>query len=867
MSPLRSTEFAVQFGAQLSAWWLVPALIIAAVTIRALMAKEMTSVDRLTAWSLYALRATAVLLLITLAFRPSLIFREILTYFGRVVVLVDDSASMESVDPGTDPIAALDIARRIDAAGGVSPVSLVNTADQLRDGEARLRRFQSFSAGADRSDDAFWDRAEGDRSAIEGHLDAVEERIEAGVGERTDAVAAHLVAARGLLDQLFAGAEDPGEAAYERCASELLAAADAVSAQQADLDREALATGDGELQALIEGQLSRVRLRTSAAMIDGIRERDDLAIEIETLVGGERMELGEQTIEAADSITPVDILQRVQDVLEENSPFPLAGVVLVSDGRDWGGRPIDDVLRTSARRRVPIHVARAGLAQEPPDIAVVSVSAAPVAIKGRETRVRVVVKVVDDEPGDVTVRLLGEGGVIAEAPAAADQGVEREIEFSFTPEESGWFRYRVVAQARGGEVFPLRNNAGEFALQVRDRPVRVLLVDWKPRWETRFITTVLRRLSYVDLNAITMVVQGDGELARGTGNGAWPIDESTLATYDLVVLGDLPQGTLSDGEMDQLQRLVELRGRVLCVIGNGLGQALRSPWNEALLAPPIGATDRDALRGMLLDLSLTQAGRNHPLTAGLGLPVARGLRVEGDHEERGLALAVCDDASRGALWVRSVGSGHTLSVAHPDLWRRLNPTSIDGHAAMVVNMVSWAAMGGIERGAAQSAPTLVVESLAYPSSASVQAWVTPAREGAEVAARSDGEVRAIATSENGADGSPAGRVLLRELPAGTYTFEVDGIAASIPPVHVIDDDPELTWLARDDAFLQSLGDGTGGAVREVQELPRLIERIEPVSRVERRERTWRAWTSGLFVALLSCLLAIEWVWRKFAGLV
>ena len=126
---------------------------------------------------------------------------------------------------------------------------------------------------------------------------------------------------------------------------------------------------------------------------------------------------------------------------------------------------------------------------------------------------------------------------------------------------------------------------------------------------------------------------------------------------------------------------------------------------------------------------------------------------------------------------------------------------------------------------------------------------------------------AAATSRGPGPGQVAGRALFEALPAGSYHFRLDGVEASLPPLEVVDDDPELTWLARDQDRLVALSRGTGGVLREIGELSRLVERIEPVQRVERRERTWRAWTSGLILALVAGLLAIEWVWRKLAGLV
>ena len=81
------------------------------------------------------------------------------------------------------------------------------------------------------------------------------------------------------------------------------------------------------------------------------------------------------------------------------------------------------------------------------------------------------------------------------------------------------------------------------------------------------------------------------------------------------------------------------------------------------------------------------------------------------------------------------------------------------------------------------------------------------------------------------------------------------------------DDPERTFLARNDDWLAALATRTGGAVGTLADLPRFIRSVPPQSRVERRETVWRPWNSGWTIAALGGLLVLEWIWRKWEGLV
>jgi hypothetical protein len=56
-------------------------------------------------------------------------------------------------------------------------------------------------------------------------------------------------------------------------------------------------------------------------------------------------------------------------------------------------------------------------------------------------------------------------------------------------------------------------------------------------------------------------------------------------------------------------------------------------------------------------------------------------------------------------------------------------------------------------------------------------------------------------------------------------------------------------------------------VGSLADLPRFIRSVPPKSHVERRETVWRPWNSGWTIALLGGLLILEWIWRKWEGLV
>ena len=99
MEPLRKVEYAVRFAAALSAWWLLLAIPVVVLFGAWIYRRQSRTVAPWNAWGLTLLRALIFAVAVFLAFRPSLIRREISTYIGRLVFLLDDSGSMGIKDP------------------------------------------------------------------------------------------------------------------------------------------------------------------------------------------------------------------------------------------------------------------------------------------------------------------------------------------------------------------------------------------------------------------------------------------------------------------------------------------------------------------------------------------------------------------------------------------------------------------------------------------------------------------------------------------------------------------------------------------------------------------------------------------------
>jgi len=885
--PSETIEYSLRFAAAASPWWLALLLPLAAAAGWALYRAQFRSVARPHAAVLAGLRMALLAGLVFLAFRPSLVRRRVLTYEGRVLLVVDDSESMATPDNRLGDAEALHLHRRLwSGAGAAAPLD--ELAQDLHVVEARMREFQEFCRTADRSADAFWDRAAAVQKDIEERFRQFDPRAvaAAGLGETYAAALAELRREAGELHEqsraFFTGSVSPPPRAFDRFCDAAAGAASRLLALQAQKDSADLAAGAAELASAAAAVRDRPRIELVARKLAQLRGAAAGVLPPGQFVRVVHLTSGRQ--EPLDDLDPAslapragvtDLLGRVEQLAAEPSDFPLTAVVLLTDGRDLSGRDPAPIAQALSRRQVPVFAAGVGAASEPLDLAVLDVAAPPFAAAGAPVDVRVDLKTSLD--GKTPVRLeLRRGGELAAAEQAELGNADRAAAaMRFTPEAPGLFRCVARAAQVPGEAVGARNNAGEFALRVRPGRCRVLLLDWKPRWETRFALNVFRRLGYADVNAIVVLAEPQAALRRGVVRGTWPEDRATLDMYDLVVLGELPEELLTPREWDDLRRFVIEGGRTVCFLGSAAQQPLadQPALAEALLpVRPVGRAPEsapdDAAGERAEDFRLTDAGRLHPLTRLLDGAVAPAdAPASDDARDDAQVLMVRAADGRSVVAARLAGEGKTVLIGTDRLWKALNPTALDAHGELYAAMLTWAIEGGwAGDGGAAGGPRLALDVRAYTSRQGVQVWAR--------GVTGEAAVRAVAADGQTFEAplAPAAGALRRAafgpLPPGKVTFDLGGDGGlRVEGVLVVEDYPELKHLARDDRLVQRLAEATGGAAGNLTDLDRLLRQVRPRRDVRKDEAVWRMWDAATVLALILGALTVEWVYRKLVGLV
>jgi uncharacterized membrane protein len=246
---------------------------------------------------------------------------------------------------------------------------------------------------------------------------------------------------------------------------------------------------------------------------------------------------------------------------------PLAGIVLVSDGRSQA--PVQrELLRDLQSKSIPVLSVPVGSADPVSDIAVTDAEGparafvrdqvpvtAVVQVRGRGPESSMVIELVDLDSGRVLdARTLTPGEF-------ADGRVEATLVSS--PTDAGRARWSVRVRpldSDGPRDLSPGNDERRVDVELVDRPLRVLYIEGYPRWEYRYLKNLLVREPSVE--ASVMLLSADRDFAQ-EGNAPLyrlPQTREEFSAYDLIILGDVPAGALSPTQVSEIATAVSERG-------------------------------------------------------------------------------------------------------------------------------------------------------------------------------------------------------------------------------------------------------------------------------------------------------------------
>ncbi|MEM6553611.1 MAG: hypothetical protein AAF750_15955 [Planctomycetota bacterium] len=672
----------------------------------------------------------------------------------------------------------------------------------------------------------------------------------------------------------------------------------------------------------------------------------------------------------------------IEQALQSAAGRPISGVVLMSDGRSPEATPAGFV-EGLKERGVRVFGVGVGSEELPLDVAVESVETpgrafvgdvVPVVVRLEQLGVlpgdargidpaRVEVQLVDpradgteevlqsvsmagrrlDEPVrleavseevvevDWKVRVVVDGVVV---PLDGDEG-RQAAEAAQNPSASAGFEGETDGDSDVGgvqsEELTLANNLGEVDLTLTDEPIRVLYIEGYPRWEYRYLVSMLKREQSIKSSVLlrtagsTFVQEGDTPIVRA------PLTREEIQPYDVIIIGDVGADYLSEGQMRLIaEHVAGGKAGLLWIAGpqhtpgGWVDTPLRGllPMREPAMVGRL-RYDRGDGRGLVEDVKMLPTGLARRLnvlqltppgverTGGVGegqawpgvlpelywaqnlgrlMPTAEALAVA-----EGVALAGGDDVDGAPLMVRMrYGSGEVVYSATDDTWRyrlELGEHYFEQLWIQVVRMLARQriATGGVGGAGASARLEVLPERLSPGQTGVVRLTVD---DGA-LAGRLPRVVRAVVRRE-GVDGEGSEvleTVELRRVPEGAtpgarptleavwrpglvgsvrLTVEgsgVTGLDGASGTAVVMDRDDERRRPEADPGRLVRLAEGTGGAVVALEELAALEELVPKLSKSVAVRVEESIWDSWLGLMVFLGLITLEWVGRKVMQLV
>lgn len=283
------------------------------------------------------------------------------------------------------------------------------------------------------------------------------------------------------------------------------------------------------------------------------------------------------------------VVQSLTSVLEDLQGQRLAGVVLLTDGKDVPVRERPEAVN-ELHAKFPVGIYSVPIGQDalPKTVEVLKPDYEPSAFLDDYTVVKFSVRGSGFEPNHklkVTLKTKADGKTVLDEkgnPVSADviltDDRPQAVELSFMPAlalgmdprrlpavlppEDRSLDLVVEAEKQPGQINP-SDNVRDVSIQVLDTQVRVLFVDGYPRWEYRYIKNSLVRDKTMKVNCL--LTSADPSFVQEATDGVTPIRAfpetlDQLLAYDVVLFGDVDQHEFSDAQLQLINDFVSKRG-------------------------------------------------------------------------------------------------------------------------------------------------------------------------------------------------------------------------------------------------------------------------------------------------------------------
>jgi uncharacterized membrane protein len=285
------------------------------------------------------------------------------------------------------------------------------------------------------------------------------------------------------------------------------------------------------------------------------------------------------------------VIRSLSTVLGDLQGQRLAGVVLLTDGRETPSQPLAEAFKAIKNFGVKVFPVAVGSDNAPTNLDLQSVSMQDSAFKDDIVSVKATVRGTGYPAGHQVRILLKDKrtGALLKQPDGrssektinlAGEDKPQEEEMLFKPDQVGPLDVVVVVEPQPGELDD-QDNSRTAQVAVLDAKVNVLYVDGYPRWEYRYIKNEMIRDKTVNISCLltsadpSFAQEGDPSSEGFPGPiKRFPESLEELMQYDVVLFGDVDPRQFTDSQLQLVADFVSKRG-------GGFGMVAGPRWSPA----------------------------------------------------------------------------------------------------------------------------------------------------------------------------------------------------------------------------------------------------------------------------------------------
>lgn len=320
----------------------------------------------------------------------------------------------------------------------------------------------------------------------------------------------------------------------------------------------------------------------------------------------------------------------VREVLTELRGAPPTAIVLLSDGQTTAGEPLARAAEFAKAKGVPLFPVGLGDPAPTRDIELSDLLVDDVVFVDDQVRfqARISGHGFAGEKIDVKLRRRPAGATDPKAgedlervtvTAPADGKFER-IEIPHRPTKTGSFVYELVVDPRPREL-QTANNQVARTVNVREDKLQVLLVEGEPRYEFRYLISLLKRDKTITVRTVLQSADPEYAEQEDTALPTFPTAKDGpdgLFSYDAILFGDVDLSLMAAAQIQNLVDFVEQKGGGLMFIAgqNFDPMSYKGTPLEALVPIRLSeARDPFAAGGPVASYrpALSVEGRTHPI--------------------------------------------------------------------------------------------------------------------------------------------------------------------------------------------------------------------------------------------------------------